>query len=187
MAEPPRNREKPHQRKSAVIPWVVIGCVAMSVIAAPVLLTWIVMSPSPKDVCPISDCEFGTIEVLRDARSALESWSHWAFAAKLYACILGGSIATISVVVASKKLDDTAHFVSAGAVAGLTFVYALLQPYEEYRQFRAASAEVELAYLTYMATPTPDALLKLVNAKQKSRELLKESWEVKNPGSDKPG
>lgn len=162
--------------------WTVYICISTPILTTLILAIWINFDQSESaPTLETTNNPIGTLIILKDVAYSLSSWNRWAFASKLFACILGGSIAALSVAVASKKLDNCSHYLAAASVAAMTFTYSILQPYEEYRQFRAAYAQLENAYLNYVATPTEAQLLLLIEGKKQARAILKENWQIHQP------
>lgn len=134
--------------------------------------------------CHTPGCEFVINTVLEN----LESWNRWAIASKTFACFLGAVSAALGILVSSKKLPDKWHYALSATLAGSIFVFGVLQPYEEYKQFRAAYAKLEFALLTFLpSNKGVNELTLLIKAQADARDALKETWTSPSIGTDPKG
>jgi len=115
---------------------------------------------------------------LGQLKANLDQWNNWAFKSKVLATLLGGLVAALGVLIASKQLPDIWHIALSAVTAASIFAYELLKPYNEYKQFRAAFAHLEVAYITLQGVRTPENLAAAIKAQRESREMLKENWEA---------
>ena len=129
--------------------------------------------PANDIACHVQGCEV----IVRYVLTSLHSWNSWSIASKAFASAFGAFVAALGVAVASKQLPNRWHWVASALFAGGLFSMELLQPYEEYKQFRSASASLELAYLEFAASKgEKEDLDRLVTAQFTAREYLKETW-----------
>lgn len=124
-------------------------------------------------------CSEDCLLVVNHVLTNLESWSQWAIYSKTFACLLGGAIAALTILIGMKKLPDIWHYALSATLATSVSVMGLLQPYEEYKQFRAAYAKLERGYMEFTRSDHgSDALNALIISQSEARELLKENWEA---------
>jgi hypothetical protein len=125
--------------------------------------------------------ELADTAIINTIKGNMASWDHWAFWAKVVAVVLGSLISALGTLVAAKQLPDKWHYGSVALAAATGFAWSTLQPYEEYKQFRAAYASVEAALMTYQAIPTTDNMKALIGANEKARNMLAEKWSPPDP------
>jgi hypothetical protein len=119
----------------------------------------------------------GSDEVLKQVARELSEWDVWAWISKTGAVSIGVVVAACGVLVASKRLPHKWHYGLSALVAACVFAYGLLQPYEEYKQFRLAQYALNNAYLQYLSSEHGDQDLKtLIKAFDEARGLLREIW-----------
>ncbi|CAG9172567.1 hypothetical protein [Cupriavidus pampae] len=119
----------------------------------------------------------GSQEVLEEVQRALNSWDTWAWISKTGAVFLGVIVSACGVLIASKQLPDNWHYGVSAFVAACVFAYGLLQPYEEYKQFRLAQYKLHGAYMAYLISGrSSDDLTALKTAFDEARNELKEDW-----------
>jgi len=160
----------------------IVYCTAIGwIFIALLLLAWIMNVPIPSSPVQHLNLRPELHAVLEQLWSYQIEWGRWAFASKVFACVLGGSISVLSVAVASKQLEDALHFGAAAAIAGMGFVYGILQPYDEYKQFRAAIAALEGPYYAYVAAQNDDNWKNLIKGLDAARFALKETWSAPDP------
>lgn len=134
--------------------------------------------------CRTPGCEFVINTVLEN----LNSWNWWAIASKTFACFLGAVSAALGILVSSKKLPDKWHYALSATLASSIFVFGLLQPYEEYKQFRSAYAKLEFALMTFLPSDKGVKELNLlIKAQADARDALKETWASPTIGADPKG
>lgn len=126
----------------------------------------------------------GSEEVIRQVTTALDEWNKWAWISKAGAVVLGVIVAAAGVLIAGKRLPDRWHYGVSAFVAGCAFAYGLLQPYEEYKQFRLAQYKLHGAYMTYLISARSDAdLIALKKDFDEARKELRENWTSPSVGN----
>lgn len=129
--------------------------------------------PTTLAVCVITGCN----EVLSQVQFALVDWSKWAWISKAGAVLIGVIVAAGGVLIAGKQLPNRWHYGVSAFVAACVFTYGLLQPYEEYKQFRLAQYQLHGAYMRYLtSTHSGDDLRALITAFDEARTQLRENW-----------
>jgi len=106
-------------------------------------------------------------------------WDKWAFASKIFACVVGSLSSIAGILVTSKVLQDKWHYFASAILAAGIFTMGVLQPYEEYKQFRGAYANLERAYLEFINSKREHSDLRnLIAQNAISREKLVENWAI---------
>lgn len=120
--------------------------------------------------------------VLHEVQNLLSSWDFWGKISKSGAIFLGVLVTTGGVLISSKQLPNRLHYAVSALVAGSVFAYGLLQPYEEYKQFRKAYYTLDTARLTFVSSDRTRADLdKLLDALREARGALEEKWAAPAP------
>lgn len=107
----------------------------------------------------------------------LQYWDWWASISKLSACVLGAFAAALGVSIASKCLGTCTHYFASAVLAALVYCIGVLNPYQEYKQFRSAYAILETAYLDFSHSDKDStALRNLTESEHAARQNLQENW-----------
>jgi hypothetical protein len=114
--------------------------------------------------------------IVQQATDFLASCNYWAFISKATAVALGVEVSASGTLITIKKLPDQWHYALGALTAACLFAWTLLEPYEEYKQFRAAYAMVEHARLEYYRTGSDQELGGIIDAISNARFALKETW-----------
>ena len=123
--------------------------------------------------CQIPGCQL----IVNQALETLHEWDWWSCASKIFTCVFGGLIAALGIAVVSKEMPGKWHWIVSAVFAAGAFTMGVLQPYEEYKQFRDAYATLENGLLTFAASKRGEEDLKsLIAAQAKGRAFLKETW-----------
>ena len=114
--------------------------------------------------------------IVQYATDFLKMCDYWAFASKTVAVVLGVVVSAGGTLITLKFLPNNWHYALGATTAACLFAWTLLQPYEEYKQFRASYAIVEHATLQYQHTGNDKDLTALIDAIYSARMTLKETW-----------
>ncbi len=91
--------------------------------------------------------------------------------------MIGVIVAGGGVLISAKQLPDNWHYGVSAFVAAYVFAYGLLQPYDEYKQFRMAFYKLKVGYMNYQVSQHTDCDLRdLIKIFDQARTALRENW-----------